>query len=135
MPFLEPRPHRRPFHATTLMSELTVSPKLNDGDLAITSFTGSSQSGNRMIIIVASKDGEDEILFKLYIPEGQTLHMAFPHPVMIGIGRTLKITPLDNTGGFMPMTVVGYEWNDKDLITFLYSVGEAITNLFRRKDP
>ncbi|HEX3168535.1 MAG TPA: hypothetical protein VHQ93_19840 [Chitinophagaceae bacterium] len=135
MSFAEPRPHRRPFHAHTLSGPLTVSPRFTGGNLALTSFTVGSQDGTRWVRLVSTKDDTEEILLEVYVPGSQTLHFPFPHPIMVGAGRTLSISPMDNTGAFLPMTVVGYEWNEKDLIIFFYRIREAIRILVRRKDP
>jgi hypothetical protein len=135
MPFLEPAPHRRPFHVHDLYCSITLTPRQRGGDLAITSLTVSCQSVNRYVIIKSVKDDEEEILLKAFVYDSNTLHLTFPHPLMVGMDRKLVIAPEFNNGGFIPATVVGYEWNKKDTITYLFGVGERVTSLFRRTEP
>ena len=135
MAFAEPRPHRRPFHAMTGTAPLTINPKQAGGNLAITSLTASSQDGIRLIKLVSKKGDIETTLLEAYVPGGQTIHLPFPHPLMVGTGHSLIVSQQSSTGALMTITVVGYEWNEKDTITLLYKVGKLITDLVRRKDP
>ena len=134
MAFLEPSPHRRPFSMYDQLCSITLTPH-RGGDLAITSLTVSCQSINRAVIIKSVKDGDEQLLLRAYVLDSKDMHLTFPHPLMVGMDRTLVIAPEFNNGAFIHATVVGYEWNKKDLVTYIFGVGERITTLFRRKEP
>ena len=135
MPFAEPRPHRRPFHATTGTAPLTINPKQSAGNLAITSLTAASQDGVQLVKLISKKNDDEQQLLEVYVTGAQTLHVPFPHPLMVGADRSLVVSTQSATGALMKITVVGYEWNQKDVTPFVFKVGEALMDLFRRKDP
>ena len=135
MSFAEPRPHRRPFNASSGTAPLLVKPKTIGGNLALTSITASSQDGIRHLRVLSKKAENEILLLNMYVQSGQTLHIPLPHPIMIGVDRTLEVSAMVNTGALLMITVVGYEWNEKDTLTFLFKVGKAMTDLFRRTDP
>src|SRR5215469_9423632 len=112
MAFAEPRPNRRPFHVFKDSSQWSIAPQLDNGNLAITSFTVSSQSGRaRYVTFLSRKRGEDDyILLMVLVKGGDTLHFPFPHPMMVGTGRSLVAQVSLHTGALIQMTVVGYEW-------------------------
>ena len=110
MPFAEPRPNRHPFSAQG-DPPLIVSPKLDSGNLALTSFTISSQAGEARFVQLLSRKGKnDRVLLMVLVKGGQTLHFPFPHPLMVGANRSLVVKELLHTGALLPATVVGYEW-------------------------
>jgi hypothetical protein len=135
MSFAEPRPHRRPFNGMTGTAPLTINPKQAGGNLALTSLTASSQEGVQLVRLVSKKDDSEKTLLEVYVPGGETLHLSFPHPLMIGADHSLVVGQQFNTGALIKITVVGYEWNEKDTISFLFKVGKLLTDLVRRKDP
>lgn len=115
MPFAEPRPNRKPFHAFAGNPPLTVGAKRKGGNLALTSFTVSSQGGKPRFVRVISRGGDgDNVLIEVLVEGGQTIHLPFPHPIMVGVSRKLVVKVMVNTGALLPVTVVGYEWNPTD---------------------
>jgi hypothetical protein len=112
MPFAEPRPHRRPFHAQK-DGALVVAPKL--GNLALTSLTVSNQDFEPHFVQVESTKGSNrKQLLMVLVPGGATLHFPFPHPIMVGAGRSLVVNDMSPTAALVPVTVVGYEWRPAD---------------------
>jgi len=115
MPFAEPRPHRRPFHAFKVTMPLTVTAKRKRVNLALTSLTVSNQSTTEKFVKVVSRGGAgDDVLLMVLIKGSQTMHFPFPHPIMVGESRRLVVTDTAPNGALFPVTVVGYEWRDAD---------------------
>jgi hypothetical protein len=115
MPFAEPRPHRHWFRAYSDLSPpgsppLIVAPKREGGNLAITSLTASNQDEDPLFVYMRSRNGSsDELLLMALVPGTDTLHLPFPHPLMVGVGRLLVVEG-NSKGGLFPVTVVGYDW-------------------------
>ena len=110
MPFAEPRPHRRPFHAHGEHS-LSIDPSKKNLNLAVTSFTVANQDSRSHFARLVSIDGSDEEqLLRVLVPAETTKHFPFPHPLMVGVGRSLFAEDEVPGGWLSPMTVVGYEW-------------------------
>ena len=115
MPFAEPRPHRRPFHAFKATMPLTVTAKHRRVNLALTSLTISNQSTKEKFVKVVSRGGAgDNVLLMVLVAGTQTKHFPFPHPIMIGESRRLVVIDMAPNGALFPVTVVGYEWRDAD---------------------
>lgn len=141
MPFAEPRPHRRPFFAQG-DKRITVVPARQSMNLAITSFTAANQDERSHFVQLISTDGlsQDRLLLEVLIPDGTTIHFPFPHPLMVGVGRSL-IADDEVKVGLCPMTVVGYEWLAADDTRNVISLFKGIfTRLipglrFRRDEP
>ena len=115
MPFAEPRPHRRPFHAFKEILPLIVSPSRKGLNLALTSVTISSQGGDERFVQVLSRGGTgDIVLLMVLVKGGQTIHLDFPHPIMVGEHRKLVVIEMKHTGALLPTTVAGYEWRAAD---------------------
>jgi hypothetical protein len=115
MPFAEPRPHRRPFHAFKTTMPLTVTAKHKNVNLALTSITVSNQSDKEKFVQVISRGGTGDIILLMVLVRGvQTLHFPFPHPIMVGEHRKLVVKDMAPNGALFPVTVVGYEWRSKD---------------------
>jgi hypothetical protein len=114
MPFAEPRPHRRPFFAQG-QGELTVAPSSARISLAVTSFTVANQDVNAHFarLTSASRTGQT-LIMEVLVPGESTLHLPFPHPIMIGAGDTFFAIDEAPNGALFPMTVVGYEWLASD---------------------
>ena len=120
MAFAEPRPHRRPFcEWNGGFAPLVVAPKLR-GELAVTSLTLANQSSKARFIDVRSRDSDDppsggDMLMMVWLSGRSTLHLPFPHPLMVGSGRTLVVDTHQKTDKpLIPVTAVGYEWLPKD---------------------
>jgi hypothetical protein len=113
MPFAEPRPHRRPFHAKG-EQKLTIVPTRTSMNLAVTSFTvANNDSSPHFVRLVSTHGSNEELLLEVLVPGETTKHFPFPHPLMVGVGRSLVAE--DEISGFLsPMTVVGYEWLPAD---------------------
>lgn len=110
MPFAEPRPHRRPFHAHG-EQQLTIEPSEKNLNLAVTSFTVANQdSSSHFAHLVSIGGSTKEQLLRVLVPAETTKHFPFPHPLMVGVGRSLLAEDEVPGGSLSPMTVVGYEW-------------------------
>jgi hypothetical protein len=110
MRFAEPRPHRRPFHAHG-EHQLTIVPTRNNMNLAVTSFTVANQDSRSHFARLVSTDGSTkEQLLEVLVAAETTKHFPFPHPLMVGVGRSLLAEDEVSSGSISPMTVVGYEW-------------------------
>jgi hypothetical protein len=108
MPFAEPRPNRRPFCAHDF-SSVVVTPKA--GNLALTSLTISNQDDRAHFVDVLSTKGANvKRLLQILVPDTTTVHLPFPHPIMVGTGRSLSVSDLAGGPALFPITVVGYEW-------------------------
>jgi hypothetical protein len=115
MPFAEPRPHRRPFHAFKEFLPLTVKANRKGINLAVTSITVSNQSSTEKFVQVVSRGGDGDIkLLMVLVKGGQTLHFPFPHPLMVGETRKLVVIDMAPNGALFPATVIGYEWRATD---------------------
>jgi hypothetical protein len=110
MPFAEPRPHRRPFWAQA-GGDLVVAPSNPRYQLAITSFTASNQDSEPHFVRFGSRGraGETQILEAL-VPGETTMHLPFPHPIVLGAADSFFAEDERPDGALFPMTVVGYEW-------------------------
>ena len=114
MPFAEPRPHRRPFHAHG-EQQVTVVPSQKNLNLALTSFTVANQDTRSHFARLVSTGGSTkEELLRVLVPAETTKHFAFPHPLMVGVGRSLLAEDQVPGGSLSPITVVGYEWLASD---------------------
>ena len=111
MPFAEPRPHRRPFHAHG-EHQVTIVPTQKNMNLAVTSFTVANQDSRSHFARLVSTDGSTkEQLLEVLVPAETTKHFPFPHPLMVGVGRSLLAEDVVTASGTLsPITVVGYEW-------------------------
>ena len=110
MPFAEPRPHRRPFRVHG-EQELTIVPTEKNLNLAVTSFTVANQDSRSHFARLVSIDGSTkEQLLRVLVPAEGTKHFPFPHPLMVGVGRSLLAEDEVAGGSLSPLTVVGYEW-------------------------
>lgn len=110
MPFAEPRPHRRPFYAYG-DRHLTIVPASQKVNLAVTSFTVANQDNRSHFVLLTSTDGSSkDPLLEVLIPAESTMHFPFPHPLMVGVGRSLVVDDEVSGPALAPMTVVGYEW-------------------------
>jgi hypothetical protein len=115
MPFAEPRPHRRPFHAFTRFLPLTVKSTRKGVNLAVTSITLSNQAFDGKFVDVVSRGGDGDIkLMMVQVNGGQTLHLPFPHPLMVGETRKLVVINAVPDGALFTCTVIGYEWKASD---------------------
>jgi len=115
MPFAEPRPHRRPFHAFTRFLPLTVKARRKGVNLAVTSITVSNQDTQGKFVEVISRGGSGDITLLMFqVNGGQTSHLTFPHPLMVGETRRLVVLDLVPTGALFTCTVIGYEWKATD---------------------
>ena len=75
----------------------------------------SSQGGDERFVKVISRGGPgDTTLLMVLVKGGQTIHLDFPHPIMVGEHRRLVVVEMKHTGAFLPVTVVGYEWRSTD---------------------
>ena len=90
MSFAEPRPHRRSFYALTGTAPLTINPKQAGGNLAITSFTAASQDGVQLVRLDSKKGDDEQKLLEVYVQGAQTLHIPFPHPLLVKLPLTLR---------------------------------------------
>jgi hypothetical protein len=126
MPFAEPRPHRRPFYAQG-DNRIMVVPARQNMNLAVTSFTMANQDQRSHFVQLISTDGlsQDRLLLEVLIPSETTIHFPFPHPLMVGVGRSL-IAEDEVHDVACPMTVVGYEWLADDDT-------RSIISLFKRR--
>jgi hypothetical protein len=96
---------------------MSVTLKTQRGNLALTSFTASNQGKSpKFAILASSREGtEDEFLVMVMVPGRGTTHLAFPHPLLVGIGRSLVVTGTpEPPKALFPVTVVGYEWVPSD---------------------
>ncbi|MGK2962232.1 MAG: hypothetical protein ACSLFK_08810 [Gemmatimonadaceae bacterium] len=110
MPFAEPRPHRRPFfaHGDRYLTVVPASQKMN---LAVTSFTVANQDTRSHFVLLISTDGSSKVrLLEVLVPAESTMHIPFPHPLMVGAGRSLIAEDEASSPALAPMTVVGYQW-------------------------
>ena len=108
MPFAEPRPNRRPFCVHDDLS-IIVTPKA--GNLALTSLTLSNQNNDSRFVYVSSVQGAStEYLMMVLVPGVTTVHLPFPHPIMVGTRRSLRVDAAGENLGLFPITAVGYEW-------------------------
>jgi len=117
MAFAEPRPHRRPFREWNGgFASLVVAPKQLRGELAVTSLTLANQSTKARFIDVRSRNSDEPpsggaMLMMVWLSGRSTLHLPFPHPLMVGPGRTLVVdTHQKAAKPLIPVTAVGYEW-------------------------
>lgn len=110
MPFAEPRPHRRPFRVHG-EHQISIDPSEKNLNLAVTSFTVANQDSRPHFSRLVSIDGSTkEQLLEVLVPAETTKHFPFPHPLMVGVGRSLLAEDEVPSGSLSPMTVVGYEW-------------------------
>ena len=94
---------------------LTVTPKHKNVNLAVTRITVSNQSEKEKFVKVVSGRGTGDVELLMVLVRGsQTLHFAFPHPIMVGEHRKLVVIDMDPGGALFPVTVVGYEWRTTD---------------------
>jgi hypothetical protein len=63
---------------------------------------------------------------------GTTFHLPFPHPIMVGAGRSLVVQGGIPGGGLEPVTVVGYEWIPSDDRPTIFS---PFKFLISKRDP
>ena len=124
MPFAEPRPHRRPFRAHG-EQQVTVVPTQKNLNLAVTSFTVANGDTRSHFARLVSVDGSSqEQLLQVLVPAETTKHFPFPHPVMVGVGRSLLAEDEVPGVSLSPITVVGYEWLAADEPSGIRKKGE-----------